>query len=132
MKKRLLDFLKPVKDYCYKQTNHLVKSAMEYIGDKYKKNIMLIDLAKHLGVTPQYMSRVLNAYSDLTFSELVSKDRIEESKILLRGNMKVNEVAFSLGFQSQNYFTKVFKKFTGMTPREYKNLGEINTEDNTN
>ena len=49
---------------------------------------------------------------------------MEKAKTLLRSQMSVKEITFAVGFNSQNYFTKVFKKYCGITPTEYKNKTE--------
>lgn len=50
----------------------------------------------------------------------MSAERIEKAKELLHEHQRVKEVAFAVGFQSQSYFAKMFKKTVGITPREYQ------------
>lgn len=121
IKTDIWSFFKPIDDFHEQSTNILVKKSLDYIAKNYHNPINLNDLAAYLKVTPFYVSKLLNQHSDLNFTDLVSRYRIEESKLLLQKNMRIKEIAYHLGFQSQSYFAKVFKKFTGMTPKEYKN-----------
>lgn len=103
-----------------KSSHVLVKKALSYISLNYTKTITLNDVASYLNVTPFYVSKLLSAHIDKNFTDLVTEYRIEKSKELLNSDMQIKDIAFSLGFKSHNYFTKVFRKVTGLTPKEYK------------
>lgn len=103
-----------------KSSNILVKKALAYISLNYKKNITLNSVAAYLGVTPFYISNLLSTHTSKNFTDLVTEYRIEKAKEMLKGNYQIKEIAFELGFRSHNYFSKVFKKVTGLTPKEYK------------
>ncbi|WP_280681256.1 MULTISPECIES: response regulator [unclassified Breznakia] len=98
----------------------LVRKAVAYISLRYTNTITLSQVASYLDVTPFYLSRLLSTHLHKTFTDLVTELRIEKSKKLLSEDKKIKEIAYALGFKSQNYFTKVFKKVTGITPMEYK------------
>lgn len=98
----------------------LVKKALAYIALNYTKPITLNQVAKNLGVTPFYISTLLSKQTDKNFTDLVTHYRIEKSKKMLKEDRQIKDIAFELGFQSHNYFTKVFKKIMGVTPKEYK------------
>jgi two-component system response regulator YesN len=56
------------------------------------------------------------------FHEFINNERIEEAKKLLKNtNYPISTIAYDLGFNDSNYFSVVFKKFTGKTPKEYRN-----------
>ena len=103
-----------------KSSNILVKKALAYISVNYKKTITLNSVAEYLGVTPFYISNLLSTHTSKNFTDLVTEYRIEKAKEMLKGNYQIKEIAFELGFKSHNYFSKVFKKVTGLTPKEYK------------
>lgn len=103
-----------------KSSNVLVKKALAYISVNYKKTITLNSVAEYLGVTPFYISNLLSTHTSKNFTDLVTEYRIEKAKEMLKGNYQIKEIAFELGFKSHNYFSKVFKKVTGLTPKEYK------------
>ena len=78
-------------------------------------------MADALQVSPFYLSKLLNNSLHKTFTELVSERRVEASKELLKSGKRIKEIAYEVGFQGQNYFTKIFKNYTGVTPKMYKN-----------
>ena len=104
-----------------KNTHHLIKEAYKYIEKKYRYPIGLNDVAAHLDVTPQYISSLFTKYTGKNFTYVLSEYRVNKAKELLDQGAKIKEIASLVGFQNQNYFTKVFKKITGVTPSEYKN-----------
>jgi two-component system response regulator YesN len=54
------------------------------------------------------------------FPDILAERRIREAKVLLRRGVSIKEVTYMVGFSSQNYFGKSFKRLTGMTPSEYR------------
>ena len=117
----LLDnLIKLINKFDKKSSNVLVKKALTYISLNYKKNITLNNVASYLGVTPFYISNLLSTHTSKNFTDLVTEYRIEKAKEMLKGNYQIKEIAVELGFRSHNYFSKVFKKVTGLTPKEYK------------
>ena len=83
----------------------------------------LPDLAKKIGISPNYASQVINEKLKLSFTELLSKYRIEEAKKMLEdpySNETIEGIAYSVGYSSKSTFHTAFKKITGQTPAEYK------------
>lgn len=101
-------------------SNILVKKALAYISLNYKKPITLNSVATYLGVTPFYISNLLSTHTSKNFTDLITEYRIDRAKEMLKENYQIKEIASELGFRSHNYFSKVFKKVTGLTPKEYK------------
>lgn len=112
-----LDFR--VADECIKQLTHLVEIKKVYCDP----DISLQALAEKLGVSPHVLSQVLNEKLNRTFSDFINYHRIEEAKRLLRESgeeQKIANVALDVGFNTLAVFYTAFKKFTGMTPAQYK------------
>lgn len=105
-----------------KKMNILIQKSYEFVEKNFSHPIGLNDLADYLGVTPQYISSLLSTHTSQGFTNILAKQRIEKAKELLQKNMKIKEIAYLVGFQNQNYFAKTFKKITGYTPKEYKNI----------
>lgn len=120
----IMRYYQAMVDERFKNANQLVRQAMKYIDTNYRRPITLNDLAEALHVSPFYISKLLNNTLKKTFTELVSEKRVEVSKELLKTNKRIKEIAYEVGFQGQNYFTKIFKKYTGVTPKVYKNTFE--------
>ena len=105
-----------------KQSLPVVK-ARQYIDRNYQKPISLETVAKEVYLSPAYFSAVFKKEQGLTFSDYLAQVRIERAKRLL-SNMKysVAEVAAAVGYPDQRYFSRVFKKMTGVNPLEYRKL----------
>ena len=95
---------------------------MEYIQDNYKKDISRQDIAEHLKINSQYLSRIFKSLTGKTITTYITECRIEQAKILLQqGDVDLKYLYSTIGFNDYNYFFVVFKKQVGMTPIQYKN-----------
>jgi len=98
----------------------LISTIQDYIDQNLGGKLQLNEIADAFGLSPAYLSVLFKKNTDIGFSEYVYTRKIEEAKkMLLSDDMKVYEVADALGFESAYYFSKVFKKVSGMSPREY-------------
>lgn len=80
-------------------------------------------LAEELNLSPNYLSDILKKETGLSALEHIHKSIIREAKTtLLISNKSISSIAYDLGFKYPQYFTRLFKKETGMTPREFRNL----------
>lgn len=119
---KLHNVLRSAKLMKYQQLDYLSKGAIEYIKANYMNQISLNDLAEVMNVSPSHLSRVLSNNNERGFSDIVNDYRIKEAKRLIRKGVILKDVAFRVGFRSQSYFAKAFKKAVGMSPKEYRNL----------
>lgn len=111
-------FTSKKKDY----KNQIVLNAKKYIKNNYAEKLSLNDVAAALGISPNYLSHLFKKYSDCGFIECVNQVKIQQAKkIMADKNMKIYEIANILGFDNAFYFSKVFKKVEGCSPREYMN-----------
>ena len=77
--------------------------------------------ADHLGLSPAYLSKIFPQKMGKTFTEYLSEIRIDEAKRLLRESENdILEISRACGFNSANYFCRVFKKLTGISPSDYR------------
>lgn len=105
----------------YNNKNILVKEAVEYIKRNYSKDINLESLSKEIFITPGYLSILFKKELDVNFIEFLHKYRIEKAKELLENKLYKNyEVALKVGFKDDKYFSQLFKRYTGITPKEYR------------
>lgn len=99
----------------------LFKMVKQYISDNLKENINLKDTAAKFNLSPYYFSRTFKKVFGCNFSEYLNLVRIDEAKKLLKDNsLSVKEICYMVGYSDPNYFSKVFKKYEGVTPTEYR------------
>lgn len=92
-----------------------------FLENNYGRDIKLQDLAKHVCVSYHHISKIFNSLYNESFNIYLNQIRIEHAKILLKNTDKsIGEIAEQVGFTDQNYFGKTFKKFTGLTPRDFR------------
>ncbi len=100
--------------------------AVDYIMCHAHNRVFLEEAAEYLKISPAYLSRLFRQETGITFSEYVNKMKIEEaSSLLLYTEYSDLEISNLLGFSSQSYFIKVFKKQIGLTPKQYKKQYKI-------
>lgn len=101
--------------------SYLIQETQKYIRDNFSKNISLQSIADHIHVNSSYLSRLYKKETGESIVDAINKYRIDNAKKLLKdpGN-KVFEVACAVGIEDPAYFTHVFSKYTGMSPKEYK------------
>lgn len=94
----------------------------DYIKKHYTEDINTRTIADRFGFTPAYLSKLFREYKKITPSEYISKLRIDKAKELLRSNQSLSskEVAGAAGYDDPLYFSKVFKKLVGKTPKAYQ------------
>lgn len=103
-----------------------VARLKSYIEENYySENLSLNNVAAFFELSEAYISSLMKKELGLSFNEYVTKIRIEKAKELLKEQgraIKVYQVAELVGYNSQHYFCRVFKKITGMSPIEYISL----------
>ena len=99
-----------------------VSRAAAYIEAHYCEDLSLDTVAKAVYVTPSYLSSLFTQMLGVGFVDYVHRLRIERAKELLsQTNLRNYEIAEQIGYTDHKYFAQVFKKFTGITPSEYRN-----------
>lgn len=99
----------------------LVRRTIAYIQSDYRKHITLESAAEVIHVTPSYLSMLFRQQTGSTFVEYVNRFRVRKACDLLRaGSLKSYEVAFDVGFQDEKYFHNIFKRYTGMTTKQFR------------
>ncbi|MDD4689992.1 MAG: AraC family transcriptional regulator, partial [Eubacteriales bacterium] len=98
-----------------------IEKAVDYINDNLDDKLTLERVAEHVYLSTTYFSRVFNQEMGQSFNGYLNKVRIDKAKaLLLHGDKTLADISATVGFIDQSYFTKVFKKYTGMTPNEFK------------
>ncbi len=98
--------------------------ALKYIDDNYNRNISLEELAQACHVNKYYLSHLFSRIQGVSIGKYILCRRIDEAKrLLLLGELSVGAVAEECGFDDASYFSRVFKKETGQTPRMFRRTG---------
>jgi len=99
-----------------------ITKAIQYIKRHYTENISLQMVADHVGLSFSYLSNLFKKELEISFVDYLNRYRIERAKELLIGTqMKSYDIAVQVGFSPEyTYFSKVFKKVTGLNPNEYR------------
>jgi two-component system, response regulator YesN len=102
-------------------TNKLVKTAIDFIHSNYSNDITLDCIAKKIYITPGYLSQLFKQETGINFLDFLNQYRIEKAKEYLAGTFLKNyEISCKIGFKDEKYFSQVFKRYTGLTPSQYK------------
>jgi len=99
----------------------VVYDALTMIYDEYGNfSLSLSTIAAAIHVNPSYLSRIFKTEIGMGIVDFINQHRIKRSVDLIsQGKMTCREIAISCGFESYNYFFKVFKRYTGTTPKEF-------------
>lgn len=102
------------------QTAHVHK-AMAFIEEQLEHDVSLHQVAKHVHLHPNHLSEVFKKSTGMTFGDFVIRKKMNRAmEILSVSPAKVSEVASQIGYEDVKYFSKVFKKYTGKTPSEFR------------
>lgn len=101
--------------------NFVVKQALSYIEQHYKEKLQLTDVAEKVYVSHWHLSKLLNS-TGKSFSDLLNEVRIENAKKLMEdSSLHIADISERVGFADTAHFSRVFKKYTGMSAGEYRN-----------
>ena len=109
---------------------HVVK-CIEYIQDHLHNRIMIEELAEYVELNPSYLSRLFKKETGVSISEYIRQIKIDAAKnMLIYSDFTVAQIASILAFPDQSYFTEVFHKMVGETPKQYQanHLRELSLE----
>lgn len=113
--------LKSVHNKERKRNSKPIQFAKNYIEKYYAQQITLTDVAKEVGLSVQYLSKLFKEETGYNFIKWLNIFRIEKSKELLaQGKLTMTEIAEKVGYSDSNYYSRAFKKITNMTPSEYE------------
>ena len=95
--------------------------ARSFVHQHIDEKISLTQVAKAVNTSANYLSEKFKEFTGETFVRYVALARYEKAHVLLRNaDLRVSEIAFAAGFQSLSQFNRVFKKFSGVSPTEYR------------
>ena len=106
--------------------NHIFGKIMKYIGDHYR-NVTLDQVAKEFNYHPDYLSYRFKKITGMSFTKKLLSIRMEESMhLLLTTEMTIQEIAEFNGYHDRSHFSRNFKEYTGMTPKQFRKSHQKN------
>ena len=108
-------------DFAQIKHSDVVFKAMEYIRQNYDHKLSLDDIAQHVYLSRSYLSSLFREEAGQTLFSYINQVRVEKSKLFLMDpSISLASVAAMCGFEDQSYFTKVFRKITDLSPKQYR------------
>jgi two-component system response regulator YesN len=99
----------------------IVLKAKAYIKSNYNSKIELLDVAKHVNLSPYYFSRLFKSQTGMNFVEYLNRFRIEKAKEYIRNkDLSLKEISEMVGYENLSYFSSVFVRYAGCLPSLYK------------
>lgn len=103
------------------KNQRIIELCMAYLAEHYMEDLSLEVVAKRFFFSPAYFSSFFKSHTSMTFTEYLLRLRIDHAIAQLQdGDKKISEIALSVGFRDAGYFTRIFKRETGMSPEEYR------------
>lgn len=104
------------------QSRNKIERAKQFIDEHYQEQVSLEDLSAYTDLSMNYLSNLFREETGQTFSDYVTSIRIEKAKELLQENeTTLKEISSEIGYRDPNYFSRVFKKQEGISPKQYQN-----------
>jgi YesN/AraC family two-component response regulator len=98
-----------------------IAEAMAHIDCNFRDDVSLESVASCVSMSASYFSRMFRQEVGVNFLQYLTKKRLEYAKLMItQTDSSMLDIATKAGFREQNYFGKVFKRYTGLTPLEYK------------
>lgn len=103
-----------------------LSEVFQYVNENYKKDIVLIEIAAIANMTPTSFCRMFKLKTKKSFVEYLNEIRVSKAcKFLLETDLSMSEIAYECGYKTASNFNKLFKKFMGMTPSEFKKSASV-------
>lgn len=98
-----------------------VETAVEYVRDHFAQPVDLGEVAQHVGVSPGYLSALFSRTLGRSFTDFLTTCRLEEAeKLLVEPTLSVKEIAARVGIENPFYFSRVFRKRHGTSPKQFR------------
>ncbi|HPS52301.1 MAG TPA: AraC family transcriptional regulator [Phycisphaerae bacterium] len=108
------------KDISHIRRMKIFKQAMDYLNMNYAKCVSLDEIADSINISPYYLSHIFSEESGLTlFSYLTNLRMNKAGEFLKSGKLTISEIAYKVGYENANYFSKVFRKHFNCSPTDF-------------
>lgn len=98
----------------------LLQEIIYYIQENYMNHINIKSISNNFNISQQYLIRIFKQNTGIPPLKYINEYRISKAKHLMRySNMTIKEICYAIGMETPHYFSRLFKKFEGVTPSEY-------------
>jgi AraC family transcriptional regulator, melibiose operon regulatory protein len=116
-----------------KASKKYVTQAVKFIEDSLVQDLTTEIISREVHISPDYLHHIFRDSTGFSVMEFVTIKRIDKSKELLKATKKkITEIASLVGLPNSQYFSTLFKKYTGMTPNQYRKLSQMLNNRNSN
>lgn len=123
--------LEPEKDNEEYYSDDILGRLQKYIAEHYTDKLNLTQIAQDIHANGSYLSRLYKTKTGQNLFDVINKMKLEKAKEYMSQGMRIYEIAQLVGFDDVSYFSRVFRKYEGCSPREYENrLREENRNQN--
>jgi YesN/AraC family two-component response regulator len=103
------------------EVSESIREALRFVDEKLSESFGLQDVADHVHLNPSYFSVLFKEQMQMTFSEYLTRRRLQKAKeLLVQSRLPIAEIAEAVGYNSAKYFNKIFKEYEGDTPSQYR------------
>ena len=100
--------------------HYIISAAKSYLEKNYQREVSMSELTKYLGYSSTWLLKLFSREVGIPPAQYLQRYRIEKAKkLLIEGRLTITDISFQCGFKSSQYFSQVFKKYTGQTPSEF-------------
>ncbi len=118
---RLREMLEKVRKYQLNHPDGIIRKICQCVIDNIEKEINLEVIANEVHISRDYVGKLFKQKVECNFNDYVTKIKMEHAKYLIvSGDYKNYEISEKLGYKKTDYFSQLFKNYTGLTPMEYK------------
>lgn len=124
IKHYLFSICRQVETKSFKKANDdVIGKIIRIIGERYAENLTISDIAQRVYLAKTYICLLFKQETGETINEYITRVRMEKAKELLKEtDKKLADISQAIGYVEPSYFTKQFRKYTGMTPSEYRDI----------
>lgn len=101
--------------------HHTVNNVLQFINNRVESPMSVEEISTEFDVSASHLSRIFREHAGITLVEYINVRKIEEAQYYLRfSDQKISDISTRFHFCNQSYFTRMFKKYTGDTPRRFR------------
>lgn len=114
--------LEQVKEQQNNKRHFIIDEVVEYVNENYHLPICVEETAQKFSLSPFYFSKLFKEYQNINFVDFITEIRIKKAiELFANESLNIKEIAYQVGYRDANYFSRVFKKTIGMSPKDYRN-----------